>query len=303
MYSIVSPAWLTAFLVASASWHQDVQGHAPPAPAVKLAVAEVHLPMSFRGGRPVIEGKISGKGPYRFYLDTGASGPVLSQALASELGLKIIGSVGIKSGGDAADKKPIAGKLVNIDLLELGQVRLTDVTIAAMDRSRLGGKDAPSGVLSPAMFPGYLVTLDYPKKEVRIRAGALPPPDDKTIFAYQQGEPIPSLQTRIGDYQIVTHLDSGSGAGLSLPTRIAEKLPLDGKPRDTGKRARSVRGDFPVFEARLKGSLQFGQYKIDDLTIQFSDVVKGGNIGAGILDRFAVTLDVKNRRFQMTRTE
>ena len=56
------------------------------------------------------------------------------------------------------------------------------------------------------------------------------------------------------------------------------------------------------YEARLRGfRSQFGQYKIDDLTLQFSDVVQRGNIGAGILERFTVTLDVKNRRFQMTR--
>ncbi len=53
----------------------------------------------------------------------------------------------------------------------------------------------------------------------------------------------------------------------------------------------------------MKASLEFGLYKYDDLTIQFSNVVKGGNIGAAILNRFVVTLDVKNRRFQMTRTD
>ncbi len=246
MQSICLSVWLAAALTAAPFGQQEEYRHAQLVPAIKLEEAEVCLPMTFRGGRPIIEAKINGKGPFRFYLDTGASGPVMNQVVASELGLKVIGEVGIKSGGDAPNKKPIAAKLVSIDTLELGKARLSGVTIASMDRSRLGDKDAPSGTLSPAMFPGYLVTLDYPKKEVRIRAGALAPPDDKTIFAYRKGEAIPSFQAKIGEVTIDTHLDSGSGGGLSLPTKIAEKLLLDGKPRETGKIARSVSGDFPV---------------------------------------------------------
>lgn len=287
------------FLAAGVAFGQQVEKHHVDAPKVELGAEEIRLPMTFRGGRPIVEARVNGKGPYRFYFDTGASGPVMSDKLAQELDLEVVGEVGIKSGGDAADKKPIAAKLVRISQLDLASAKLSQVTIASMDRARLGDQDPPVGVLSPAMFSGYLVTLDYPEKEIRIRSGEVGTPDNKTVFAYQEGRHIPSLMATVGDQTIEAHLDSGSGAGLSLPTKVAEKLTLDGKPVDTGKKARSVSGDFPVFEGKLKGKLSFGQFSIDNPTIDFSDVVQRGNIGARILERFVLTLDVKNRRFQL----
>jgi hypothetical protein len=287
------------FLAAGAAWGQAGGQRELPLPEIALGAEALRLPMSFRGGRPVVEARVNDRGPYAFYFDTGASGPVISRRLTDELKLPVLGEAAVKSGGDAADKEPIPAQLVLIDRLQLGVAKLSEVNIISMDRGRLGDREAPVGVLSPAMFQGYLVTLDYPKKEIRIRCGELGEPDTKTVFAYLAGRPIPSLMARVGDQTIEAHLDSGSGAGLSLPTKVADKLALDGKPVDTGKKARSVRGDFPVFEGRLKGKLSFGQFSFDDPSISFSDVVQRGNLGAGILERFAVTVDVKNQRFQM----
>src|SRR5262249_8912210 len=46
------------------------------------------VPMLDFGGRPVIEVKINGKGPYQFIFDTGASFNVFDSSLAAELSLK-----------------------------------------------------------------------------------------------------------------------------------------------------------------------------------------------------------------------
>jgi hypothetical protein len=259
--------------------------------------------MDLRAGRPVVEARVNGQGPYRFYFDTGASGPVVSQNLATDLKLNVIGQAEVKSGGDAPGKKSIPGRLVLVDQLELGAAQLSGVVIVAMDLSKLGKEGAPVGVLSPAMFRGYLVTLDFPKNEIRIQSGQLGPADNKTIFAYLPGRPIPSLMATIGDQTIEAHLDSGSAAGLSLPSGVAAKVQLDGTPIDTGRRARSVSGEFPVLEGKLKGKLAFGRFSFNDPTIEFSDIVRHGNLGAAILGRFAVTLDVKNRRFRMVAEE
>jgi hypothetical protein len=287
-------------LMAGFAWGQVTVEKAMPKPRIEMGAGGIRLAMPFYGGRSLVEARVNGKGPYRFFFDTGASGPVISQKLAEELKLNVIGEVGVKSGGDAPDKKPIAAQLVRVDLLELGSAKLSGVTIAAMDRARLmKDRDAPLGVLSPAMFPGYLVTLDYLEKEIRIRPGSLGAPDGKTVFAYLDGRTIPSVMATIGDQTIEAHLDSGSGRGLSLPTKVAESLTLDGKPVDTGKKARSVSGEFPVFEGKLKGKLSFGRFSFSDPTIDFSDVVRRANLGARILEQFIVTLDVKNRRFEI----
>lgn len=293
----------TALMIGLPAPGQTIERRGFDPPKVELVENEVRLPMTFRGGRPVVEAKVNGQGPFAFFLDTGASGPVVSQKLADKLGLEPVGESLVKSGGDEPDKPGIPAKIVEFARLDLGGVKLSGVKTVAMDRVRLGGDDAPVGVLSFAMFPGCLVTLDYPRKEVRIRAGALPAPDDQSVFAYRDGRPIPSLTIAVGDEKIEAHLDSGSGGGLSLPTKLAEKLPLEGKPVETGKKARSVSGEFSVFEAKLKGKLVFGKFSYENPTIEFSDVVRRGNLGGRILDKFEITLDVKNRRFEMKREQ
>jgi hypothetical protein len=297
---IILVLWIS--LLAGAVWGQRVVQRSMPAPKIEMGAEGVRVPMFTRAGRSIVEARINGKGPYRFYFDTGASGPVISQVLAQELTLEVIGEAAVKSGGDSAGKKPIPAHLVRIDDLELGAAKLSVVNIVAMDRARLGSKDAPVGVLSPTMFAGHLVTLDYPRKGIRIRAGELGAPDNKTVFGYLNGRPIPSLIVAIGDQTIEAHVDSGSPGGVSLPTAIADKLTLEGKPIDTGKKARSVSGDFPVLEGKLKGKLSFGTFSLTNPTIEFSDVVQRGNLGARILESFALTLDIKNRRFQMVET-
>jgi Aspartyl protease len=268
-------------------------------PGIEMPADGLRVPMASLGGRSIVEARVNGHGPYRFYFDSGASGAVISLALAKELKLPTTGQAGVRSGGDDPEKKPLMAEVVRIDRLELGTAKLSSVMLVALDRARLGTRDAPAGVLSAALFPGYLVTWDYSKKEVRVRAGELPVADNKTIFDYLAGHPIPAIPLKIGDETVDAHLDSGSGAGLSLPMKLAKTLPLYAKPVDTGKKARSVSGDFPVFQAKLKGRCSFGEYVLTDPTIDFSDVVRNGNLGSGILRRFVLTLDVKNRRFQL----
>src|SRR5262245_22904499 len=115
-------ALLAAALVARA---QDSRPHFPP-PCITLRADEARVPLTFVGGRPVVEARINGKGPFRFYFDTGASGPVLGQKLAAEMGAEVLGAAGVKSGGDAPDKEPIPAQVVRLDQVELGDAKLTD---------------------------------------------------------------------------------------------------------------------------------------------------------------------------------
>jgi hypothetical protein len=178
-----------------------------------------------------------------------------------------------------------------------------------MERAQLEGDSGPLGVLSPNAFrghltdQGYLVVVDYPKKEICIRPGSLGEPDGKTIFAYQPKKVIPSMMMKVAGEEIEGHLDTGSSGFVSLPPRLAEKLPLDGPLVETKRKARSVRGDFPIKEGKLNGTVTFGQFTIDHPTIEFSDVVRFGNLGSQFLERYVITLDIAKRRFQLAEAE
>jgi hypothetical protein len=246
------------FLLAVTRVQAQQHEHKMPPAIVELGGKEVAVPLSFVGGRPVVEVKISGKGPYRFFFDTGASGPVISKKGADELGLRPEGEAMVKSGGDGPNAKPIIANRVTIGELELGMARLREVMIVAMDRTRLGGDTAPVGVLSPNQLQHHLVTIDYPKKELRIRAGELPQADEKSIFSYLKGKPIPSLMVEVAGEKIEAHLDSGSGAGLSLPMKFGKSLPLEGELVDTKRKAARSVVTFRCGRGSSRGSLPSG---------------------------------------------
>lgn len=307
MFRIAAPmmALVAHFVTADAARAQQGHDHAPT-PVVEIAGGgEARVPLTFSGPRPVVQIKINGKGPYRFYFDTGASGAVMSQKLADELGLKQIGIAQVNSGGDGPDQKPIEAQIVRLDDVDLSGVKLSNVWIVAMDRIQLGDANAPVGVLSPNLFKGhledrgYLMAIDYAKKEVRFRQGSLDEPDNKTVFAYRPRQPIPSLMVRVDGKEIDAQLDTGSGGGLSAPNRMIDTLPLDGSLAESKRKARTVRGEFPVREGKLKGTLEVGQFRFENPTIEFSEAVRNVNLGSQFLERFVVTLDVAKRRFRL----
>src|ERR1700739_3903465 len=126
-----------------------------PAPAnIEVPQDGVTVPMQDMGGRPVVEIKINGKGPYRFILDTGAVTTVVNDELSRELSLPPPAGVQVASVGGGP-----APAIVVIHDLRIGYARLEGMIAAAMPLgSLLNGEDAPRGILSAGNFPGYLLT-------------------------------------------------------------------------------------------------------------------------------------------------
>jgi hypothetical protein len=135
--------------------------------------------MQDMGGRPVVELKINGRGPYRFLLDTGAVTTVISDELGRELSLSPPAGVQVAAVGGGT--RPA---IVVIHDLRIGDAVLQDTIAAVMPLGGLlQGEDAPRGVLSAASFPGYLLTCDYPGKLVSIKKGALDRPIPRALFS------------------------------------------------------------------------------------------------------------------------
>lgn len=58
-------------------------------------------------------------------------------------------------------------------------------------------------------------------------------------------------------------------------------------------------GESEITVATLNGAAKLGQFTINHPQIRFIDEMAFGNIGREILQRFAVTLDSKNRRIRL----
>jgi hypothetical protein len=294
---------MSILLVAStlAIGQVQMRGDPPvPVPAtIQVPGDGVTVPMQDMEGRPVIDLKINGKGPYRFILDSGAVTTVVSDELSRELSLTPPAGVQVASVGGGP---PPA--IVVIHDVRIGDAVLEGMIAAVMPLGGLlKGENAPRGVLSAANFPGYLLTYDYPGKHISIKKGALENADSKSTFQYTDEQVLPTVPVRIAGHDTQVHLDTGSPFGLTLPVKFATELPLASQPKEAG-RVRTGGGEVPISIARLNGTIELGKYKLELDEVRFSDARPGpgpasGNIGYDVLRHFVVTLDSKNRRIQL----
>ena len=72
-------------------------------------------------------------------------------------------------------------------------------------------------------------------------------------------------------------------------------------PVEAGK-VRSDKGEFTFADATIKGTVKFGKFTFENPKVRFSDVIKKGNIGQDVLKDFAITIDIKQRRFRLEQT-
>jgi hypothetical protein len=261
---------------------------------IDVPPAGATVPMLEVGGRPMVDVRINGKGPYPFILDTGATFTAIDGDLAKELALPP---------GRDVESEPT----VRVDEFRVGDAVAHGFLAGSLPGmlGGLGGANPPRGVLSAAAFPGQLVVLDYPGKRVTIKPGALPAADNRRVFEYSASEPLPVVPVRVAGHEYHIHLDSGSPGGVMLPMKYAAELPLAAPPVEVGH-ARTVAGTFPVQSATVTGAIEIGEYVLDLKEVRFSDLRPGpepgiGNIGALVLRGFVVTFDSKNRRVKFER--
>ena len=126
-------------------------------------------------GRAVALISINGQGPFRFVIDTGANRSVLSQALATRLGLAPSGQDVVHS-IDGAEP----ATLVNVESLSFGALRLSRGDTPVLDGPMLGGEH---GLLGVDGMAGRLLHIDFTKHCVEIYESAAQMPTQGWLSA------------------------------------------------------------------------------------------------------------------------
>ena len=274
------------------------QPAAQPPQADKSAVI---VPMADWQGRPVVGVMLNGKGPFRLLLDTGTTFPlVLDEDLFRE----------IKADDSRHDKEDVTvegGELSVVKRLTIGSVEFSDVKVITTDLTGLGssGAEGPRGILGLPLFSEYLLTLDYPRRHVILRKGALPALGGN-VLPLDPGakqDPCPALTVSVAGVVLRVHIDSGSPGFITLLNKTQKQLPLEGEPKLVG-RARTPDGSADVRAGKLKGALKIGPFEYEDPRVEFADLgpmvrFDAGNIGYQLLKDFALTFDQKNGRVQL----
>lgn len=292
-YLLLLPLLLAA-TAAQCSHGQDVMHH--PDVQFELAADSVAVPMRIVDGRIMVDVRLDGKGPFPFIFDTGAQGGVMDLTFAREQGLALGQEIMVGSPGGSG--RP--GNQVTIGKLEIGGLTMKNATSVAFEGMPFPkSPDSPRGVLGPYGLSGLLVKLDYPGGRLVFHRGALPEPDEREVFGWDSDHHLPEIPASVAGEPVVVHLDSGSSGTLSLPNDFAARLPLGGPLLDKGY-AKTVDQVRPVRGAQLNGAFIIGRYRLENPTVHFVDIARRtGNVGAGILKQFAITIDPENRRLRL----
>ncbi len=269
----------------------------PPGPPERTELRQpvVRAPLDVTASTPVIEARINGSGPFRFILDTGASGTVLFAQLVKELALPVTGKAKL---GDPSDPDAIDVDRVRIDTITIGDAVFYEVEADAWDAPAHFGAADIRGILGFSVFFDCLMTFDFDRNRLILQKGELPPADDAEILAYEMRDDVPTVQLVLGDVRVAAHIDSGAPSTFILPENMQQRLKLQGTPVVVG-RGRTINSEFDILSATLDGNARLGRHVFQRPQVKFINMLNDvgvANIGSGILRRFTVTFDQTNRR-------
>lgn len=101
------------------------------------------------GGTPVIDVTFNGNRTFEMIVDTGASGTVITSAMASTLGVKVIGKARV----DTASDKSVEVPLAYVNSIAVGGAAIQGVVVA------IGNSALDTGLLGHDFFDDYDVTI------------------------------------------------------------------------------------------------------------------------------------------------
>jgi predicted aspartyl protease len=271
---------------------------APPEPVMTLPDGGVEVPLRLQQGRPIVEVRIDGKGPYTFLIDTAAAGYARADSsLVKALNLEVVGQA---RGSAGQGGQTVAMPVVSLGTLQIGAASFTNIHAASRDYNLRPSDVRLDGILGFNLFRDCLVTLDFVNGKLRLEPGALPEPDGAEVLTFNDPRRVAQVAIKVASREVVAVLDTGAPTIIMLPEALAAELPLTAAPKKVGQ-ATTVSGTMDVNEAELKGSIAIGRHMIAEPAVGFSPAMRDAILGMVALRNFTLTFDQKNKRVRFAR--
>jgi len=283
--------WLAGTLPAIAAG-AAAPGTAPD--SAELRVRESAVAIRESGALTLVDVQVEGRGPFPFVLSLSGGPTILDRRLAEEAGLAPGESITIRNPLAPGEMEARGAKL---ELAEVGHLMMLGLPVAIADLGPwLDAEGSPRGVLGAGSFAGFAVEIDYPKAQLRIRKGGLPPPDGEGVFDLSWEEGTPVLPLSLPGIEIPAHLDPAYAGALLLPESSARSLPMLSEPARTGS------GKDETFSAKLKGAAKIGRVSVQEPEIRWDASVPSARVGKEITKNFVITLDPAGARLRLLDT-
>ncbi len=263
--------------------------------------SRTEVPLEYLGDHLFVMATLNGKGPFRFFLDTGGVN-ILTPTAAKALGLDSKGSVEGRGVGEATE----SFGLTQVERVQVGAAWMKDqrfLIIPSLEEiGRIMGLDV-SGVMGYELLRRFVARVEYgPKRLTLIRPEGWSYTGKGVSLPFTFNGHHPRVKGELDGITGLFDIDTGSGATLDVYGPFARRHDLKGKaakaiPTVTGRGAGGeVRGD--VIRAR---SLKLGEATVTRPIVAlaatrsgaFADETAAGNVGQGFLSRFDLTFDYR----------
>jgi predicted aspartyl protease len=249
---------------------------------------------------------INGAKPLKLEVDTGAGGILINSKAAQKVGLRKLRDIKVGGIGDEGERDAYASMA---DTVRIGAVEFADSIVEVSDKKTLPEVD---GLIGMDVFSAFLVTLDFPKRMLRLA----PLPN-----YLNDGEPHDRANTpELKDFSGVYRL----GHALLIPTRVSDSKPVlflidTGAGRtmiapDLARQVTKVHNDSYGSVHGLSGKVKdvymadqlvlqfagFRQRNLDMSSFDFSQVSRAngievsGFLGLPLLKLFELTIDYRD---------
>jgi predicted aspartyl protease len=248
---------------------------------------------------------VDNKGPFRFFVDSGADRSVIGLALAQRLGLPAGPDVILHSTGSARQVNT-----VHINTLRVGSSTIHDISAPALPERFLGG----DGMLGIDALSDQRLTIDFDKKAVVVQdtqkreqsAG----PDEVVIVARRRKGQLILTQAYTSGTQIAAVIDTGTEITVGNSALRAKLMRRNRTPVMTTTLI-SVTGDQITADLLPVPEIHIGELVMHNVLIAFSDVPPfklfglehepAILLGSDILSSFRkVSLDFRRRKVRFT---
>lgn len=219
------------------------------------------------GNRMTVSVSVSGKGPYRFLVDTGSERTVISRELAQQLRL---------SRGRSAILHSVMGAN-DVNTVHIPHLQVSGNTISVTDAPALGASNiGADGMLGIDSLRSQRVLFDFKTKTMSITPSNEPlerlDGDTIVVRARSRGGRLIFTQAKIDGRRVAVIIDTGSQVTIA---NLALQKILTRKGRGLQPETitiESVTGETMNAHITRVPELELGGVKLTDLSVAFADV-------------------------------
>lgn len=249
--------------------------------------ALVRVPFEIVRGRVYVQARVNGGGPYRFAVDTGASG--MGRADASLVTMLHLPVTGADQSSDGVSTETV--NTVHLNSIELGGLRRESLDVITRDYSSTAPPEAAlNGILAREFFGDGLLVIDFPSHTLIFTRSAALTPQDTGALAYERAFRVPAA---IGDLNVTANLDTGAAVALVLPKATYDQVAAS--PLEAAGRARLTNNAIETSRAVVHGPVRVGGALANDVEARVSERYPEVLIGAEILQHYRIAFDQRSQ--------